>query len=299
MNSLILHCENLNKRFGKKQIISDVSFDINAGEIVGFVGMNGSGKTTIIKLLLNLQHKNSGKVIINGFDNETNYVESIKKVGAIIETPSFYENLSGRKNLKLKLRMYKDINDNDMNEIINLVGLTNRIDEKVSKYSLGMKQRLGIALSLLNNPNLLILDEPTNGLDLEGFTMLRDILKKLQNKGVGILISSHILNELDSICNKVCIIKDGKIVEILTDDYKRDVRNIKYIFEVSSTDNINLLFDNIIISKNKFEVLCNKEFIPIIIQSLVRDNIDIYSVYPKVKTLEDKFLETIGSNYAN
>lgn len=295
----ILHCEKLNKNIGKKPIISDVSFDINSGEIVGFVGMNGSGKTTIIKLILNLQHKDSGKIIINGFDNEKDYVESIEKVGAIVETPSFYENLSGRKNLKLKSRMYKDINDNVINEIINIVGLTDRIDDKVSKYSLGMKQRLGIAQSLLNNPNLLILDEPTNGLDLEGFTMLRNIIKKLQNKGVGILISSHILNELDSICNKICIIKEGKIVETLIDDYKNNVGNIKYIFEVSSTNNIDLLFDNTIISENKFEVNCNKEFIPIIIQSLVKDNIDIYSVYPKIKTLEDKFLEILGSNYAN
>ncbi len=298
MNNLILHCENLTKSFGKKKIINNISFDISAGEIVGFVGMNGSGKTTIIKLILNLQHKDSGKIIINNFDNDINYVAGIKEVGAIVETPAFYENLSGRKNLKLKSKIY-NISDKDVNEIIDLVGLSKEIDEKVSKYSLGMKQRLGIALSLLNNPKLLVLDEPTNGLDIEGFNMLREVLKKLQNKKVGILISSHILSELDSICNKICIIKDGKIIETLEKDYKSDVGNIKYIFEVSNTDNINLLFDNIIISKNKFEVICNKEFIPIIIQSLVRSNIDIYSVYPKLKTLEDKFLETIGSDYAN
>ncbi|MBQ6282703.1 MAG: ABC transporter ATP-binding protein [Bacilli bacterium] len=298
MNNLILHCENLTKSFGKKKIIDNISFDISAGEIVGFVGMNGSGKTTIIKLILNLQHKDSGKIIINNFDNDINYVAAIKEVGAIVETPAFYENLSGRKNLKLKSKIY-NISDKDVNEIIDLVGLSKEIDEKVSKYSLGMKQRLGIALSLLNNPKLLVLDEPTNGLDIEGFNMLREVLKKLQNKKVGILISSHILSELDSICNKICIIKDGKIIETLEKDYKSDVGNIKYIFEVSNTDNINLLFDNIIISKNKFEVICNKEFIPIIIQSLVKSNIDIYSVYPKLKTLEDKFLETIGSDYAN
>ena len=298
MNNLILHCKNLTKSFGKKKIIDNISFDISAGEIVGFVGMNGSGKTTIIKLILNLQHKDFGKIIINNFDNDINYVAAIKEVGAIVETPAFYENLSGRKNLKLKSKIY-NISDKSVDEIIDLVGLSKEIDEKVSKYSLGMKQRLGIALSLLNNPKLLVLDEPTNGLDIEGFNMLREVLKKLQNKKVGILISSHILSELDSICNKICIIKDGKIIETLEKDYKSDVGNIKYIFEVSNTDNINLLFDNIIISKNKFEVICNKEFIPIIIQSLVRSNIDIYSVYPKLKTLEDKFLETIGSDYAN
>ena len=279
----ILHCENISKKIGKKEIIKNVSFDIDSGDIMGFIGMNGAGKTAIIKSILNLQHIDKGKVIINGYDINKDYINAIKRVGAIVENPVFYNNLSGRKNLEIKSRIYKNTN---IEEIIELVGLKDRINDKVSKYSLGMKQRLGIALSLVNNPNLLILDEPTNGLDPEGFKMLRNILLKLKNRGAAILISSHILSELDNICNKVCIIKDG----ILINNIKRNSSS-SYIFEVSDTNNIDLLFDNTIISNNKFEVTCNKEFIPTIIESLIKDDISIYSVYPKIETLEDIFME--------
>lgn len=279
----ILHCENISKKISKKEIIKDVSFDIDSGDIMGFIGANGAGKTTIIKLILNLQHIDKGKVIINGYDLNKDYINAIKRVGAIVENPVFYMNLSGRKNLEMKARLYKDTN---IEELIELVELKDRIDDKVSKYSLGMKQRLGIALSLVNNPNLLILDEPTNGLDPNGFKMLKNILLKLKEKGVAILISSHILSELDTICNKICIVKDGRIIN----NIKRN-NNISYIFEVSSTDNIDLLFDNVIVSGNKFEVTCNKEFIPAIIESLIKDNISVYSVYPKTETLEDIFME--------
>ena len=288
----ILHCENISKRIGNKEIINNVSFDVDSGDIVGFIGMNGAGKTTIIKLLLNLQHKNSGKVVINGYDVDKDYVKAIEKVGAIIETPEFYMHLTGRKNLEIRSRMYKDINNID--EIIELVGLKDRIDDKVSKYSLGMRQRLGIALSLINNPNLLILDEPNNGLDPDGFNMLRNILKRLQNKGVAILISSHILSELDSICNKICIVKNGKIIDKKIIKEKENTGNMKYIFEVSNTENIDLLFDNTILSDTQIEVVCNKEFIPIIIESLMKENINIYSICPMYKTLEDILIETSG-----
>lgn len=294
MNNPILHCENLNKKIGKKEIINNVSFDIYAGDIVGFIGMNGAGKTTIIKLLLNLQHKDSGKVIINGYDVDKDYINAIKNIGAIIENPEFYNKMSGRRNLKIKSQMYK-ITDDKIDEIIELVGLKDRIDDKVSKYSLGMKQRLGIALAIINNPKLLILDEPTNGLDLEGFEMLRNILKKLQEKGTAILISSHILSELDNICNKVFIIKNGKIIDKRNNEIDNiNMGNIRYIFEVSNTENINLLFDNVILSNTTFEVNCNKEFIPLIIESLVKNKINIYSVFPKLKTLEDILIETSG-----
>lgn len=298
MNNIVLHCENLSKKIGKKEIIKNISFDISKCDIVGFIGPNGAGKTTIIKLILNLQHKDSGKVIINGYDIDKDYVKAINSVGAIVETPSFYMNLSGRKNLELKARLY-NIDKNRIDEVVDLVNLNDRIDDKVSKYSLGMKQRLGIALAILNNPSLLILDEPTNGLDPQGFKLLREILNKLKDNGTAILISSHILKELDTICNKICIVKDGAIID---NEYTIELRNkngnIKYIFEVSNTSKVNLLFDNIIISDTKFEVICNKEFIPVIIESLIKDGINIYSVYEK-DTLEDIFLEKAGGNNVN
>ena len=209
----LLECQNLCKSFGKKQILKDVSFEIDEGDILAFIGPNGSGKTTTIKLILGLQNIDKGKVTINGFDIEKDFVKSIEKVGAIVENPDTYMYLTGWQNLKLTANLYKDITDEKIKEIVKLVELEERINDKVSKYSLGMRQRLGIARALINEPNVLILDEPTNGLDPEGIKDLRNLLKKLAKEGLGILISSHNLAELESFCNKVLIIDNGTIIE--------------------------------------------------------------------------------------
>ena len=286
----VLICDNICKKMGKRVILSNISFAINEGDILGFIGPNGSGKTTLIKLILSLQYKDSGKIYINGYDIDNKYKESIKYVGSIVENPDFYNYMSGKKNLELKARIY-NVSKERIEEVIKLVDLTDRINDKVSKYSLGMKQRLGIAYALLNNPKLLILDEPTNGLDIEGIKSLREILKSLSKEGIAIFISSHILSELDNLCNKVCIIKNGKIVDFNEiDKLKHKNNNNTYIFYVSDTSDINLLFDNEIINNNSFKVTCNKEFIPIIVESLVKYNIKIYEIKEVVTTLEDIFL---------
>ena len=210
----ILKCENLCKTFGKKTILKDVSLEVNEGDILGFIGPNGAGKTTTIKLILGLQSITSGKVSINGYDIEKDFTNAIKKVGAIVENPDMYMYLSGYQNLKLVANLYKNILDSRIEEVVKLVKLENRIKDKVSKYSLGMRQRLGIAQAILHKPNLLILDEPTNGLDPEGIKEMRELLVDLANKEkMAILISSHNLAELDNFCNKVSIIKNGKIIE--------------------------------------------------------------------------------------
>ena len=177
MSNIVLKCENLNKSFGKKKILTDVSFEISKGDILGFIGPNGSGKTTTIKLILGLNSINSGKVTINSFDIQKDFERAIQKVGAIVENPDMYMYLSGYENLKLIAKLYKGISKERIDEVVKLVKLEGRIKDKVSKYSLGMRQRLGIAQALLNHPNLLILDEPTNGLDPEGIKELRDLLK--------------------------------------------------------------------------------------------------------------------------
>lgn len=295
MKEIVLKCKNICKNIGKKEILKDVSFDIEKGDIFGFIGPNGAGKTTIIKLMLGLQKISSGDVFINGFSIKTDFVNGVDKVGAIVENPDFYMYLSGRKNLELRSRLYKDINKERIDEVVKLVGLENRIDDKVSKYSLGMKERLGIASALLNKPNLLVLDEPTNGLDPEGIKKLKDILKRLSEEGVSIFISSHILSELDNFCNKICIIKDGSIIETSTlNILKKKSNELCYLIEVDSTENINLLFRNEIIDNRSFKVWCNKEFMPIIVESLVKSNIKVYSVKEVELTLEDVFLERIG-----
>lgn len=209
----ILKCENLTKKIKNKVIVENVSFSINKGDIVGFLGPNGAGKTTIIKLILGLIKITEGKVFINGFDIEKDFVKAIEKVGAIVENPDLYMYLSGYDNLKITANNYKNISKERINEVIKIVGLEKRIKDKVSTYSLGMRQRLGIAEAIINSPELLILDEPTNGLDVEGIIEIRNLIKDLSNHGIAILISSHNLSEIDNLCNRIIAIKNGKIVE--------------------------------------------------------------------------------------
>ena len=288
----LLECQDLCKSFGKKQILKNVSFELDEGDILAFIGPNGSGKTTTIKLILGLQGIDKGSVNINGFDIKKDFVKAIEKVGAIVENPDTYMYLSGWDNLKLTANMYKNISDDAIKDIVKLVDLETRIHDKVSKYSLGMRQRLGIARALINKPNILILDEPTNGLDPEGIKDLRNLLKKLAKEGMGILISSHNLAELESFCNKVLIIDNGTIIE--TSEVKEFKNNDnKYVFTVSSTENLDIegIYE---VSKTKFSFNGDKESIAKIVKKLVKENIDVYEVKMQELTLEEAFLKKTG-----
>ena len=288
----ILECQNLCKSFGKKQILKNVSFEIDEKDILAFIGPNGSGKTTTIKLILGLQNIDSGSVKINGYDVEKDFVKSIEKVGAIVENPDTYMYLSGWQNLKLVANLYKGVTDDDLKTIVKTVGLENRIHDKVSKYSLGMRQRLGIARALINKPNLLVLDEPTNGLDPEGIKDLRILLKRLAKEGMGILISSHNLAELESFCNKVLIIDNGVILETSEVKKFKDNDN-KYLFKVDNTKNIKLdgMYE---VTKTTFCINGEKESIASIIKTLVNKDIKIYEVTLTELTLEEAFLKKTG-----
>lgn len=208
-----LKCIKLEKKVKDKILVQDISFSVNQGEVVGLVGPNGAGKTTIIKLILGLVKITKGNVYINGLNIEKNFVKAIEKVGAIVENPDLYMYLSGYDNLKITANNYKNISKERINEVIKIVGLENRIKDKVSTYSLGMRQRLGIAEAIINNPQLLILDEPTNGLDVEGIIEIRNLIKELSKKGIAILVSSHNLSEIGNICSRIIAVKNGKIVE--------------------------------------------------------------------------------------
>lgn len=293
----VLEIKDLNKKYGKKHVLKDVSFCLNEGEILGFIGPNGAGKTTTIKLILGLQFANGGEVLINGYNINTDREKAIERVGAIVENPDMYQYLSGRTNLEMVARLYKDVTKDRIEEVIKLVGLENRIDDKVSKYSLGMRQRLGIAAALINKPNLLILDEPTNGLDPEGIKELRELLKKLAKKEeVAVLISSHNLAELESFCNVVSIIQNGKVLKTSrVKDLKKN--DNEYYLELDKLDGIDSLIKAYTkVKENVIKVMASKEEVADFIDKLVRDGFKIYECKMVEISLEDAFLQMTGGN---
>ena len=299
MQENILECENLHKSIGKKEILKGVSLSMQAGDILGFIGPNGAGKTTTIKLILGLQSITNGTVKINGYDIQKEFTKAIQRVGTIVENPDMYMYLTGYENLKLIANLYPNVDKNRIEEVISLVGLKNRIHDKVSKYSLGMRQRLGIAQAILHKPNLLILDEPTNGLDPEGMKEVRDLLKLLAEKEkMGILISSHNLAELENLCNKISIIKNGKIVETnKIEEVKAQIHEHIYIGEVDNIQKVKKIFPEVItLDETHFQIEMQKEKIPEMIETFVKEQIKVYQIKPKEISLEDAFLEKTGGN---
>ena len=205
----ILSIKNLNKRYGALQALKNVSFDIHKGNVYGILGPNGSGKSTTLGIVLNVVNKTSGEYSWFGGTMETH--QALKKVGAIIERPNFYPYMTAKENLELVCKI-KGINYAKVNEKLELVGLTDRQNSKFSTFSLGMKQRLAIASALLNDPEILILDEPTNGLDPQGIHQIRDIIKQIATKGTTILLASHLLDEVEKVCTHVLVLRKGEIL---------------------------------------------------------------------------------------
>lgn len=300
MKKLVLKCNNLHKNYGKKEILKDVSLEVYEGDILGFIGPNGAGKTTTIKLILGLQNITQGKVTINGFDIEKQFTKAIENVGAIIENPDMYMYLTGLQNLKLSANMYNNVDEKRINEVVKLVGLENRINDKVSKYSLGMRQRLGIAQAILHRPSLLILDEPTNGLDPEGIKNMRKLLLGLaKNENMAIFISSHNLAEMESLCSKVCIIQNGCVIETSNmKDVKKASSKDCYILELDNTEGIEKIIEekNQILNKNLVRVSIEKEKVPQLIEKLVKAKKQIYIVKEEEISLEEAFLKKTGGN---
>ena len=294
----LIEVKKINKSFGSKQILKDVSFTINEGEILGFIGPNGAGKTTTIKLMLGLQSIDSGEVIIDGYDIKKDFEKAIKSVGAIVESPDLYMYLSGRQNLELIASYYDNITKEDIDKTIKLVGLEKRINDKVSKYSLGMRQRLGIAASILHKPKVLILDEPTNGLDPEGIKDMRELLVKLSKNGYGILISSHNLSELDTFVTNTCIIQNGKIISTSTVKDLKKLNNTTFKIDLNTTKGIKkLIKKNVeIIDDDSIELKVEKDEITEYIKLLIDNNYQVYQVLMEELSLEDAFIQMTGGN---
>ena len=210
-----LAIRHLNKTIGKRHILKDVSLECYPGEVFGFLGPNGAGKTTTIRLVCGLIAEDSVDIEICGQSLRKNFEKAMAYVGAIVENPEHYKHMTGWQNLKLYQNMRPGITDERIKEAVNLVGLENRIHEQVRRYSLGMRQRLGVAQALLHKPKLLILDEPTNGLDPAGIRQLRDILKDVAHREcAAVLVSSHLMSEMELMCDRVGLIVNGEIREV-------------------------------------------------------------------------------------
>ena len=212
----VLELENISKTIKGRKIVKDINLTLGAAEVFGFLGPNGAGKTTTIRMIVGLIKPTLGHVRICGYDVSREFVKAMSNVGCIIESPEMYKYLTGLDNLFQYAAMDKRVTKDRIKEVIRLVGLENRVSDKVSTYSLGMRQRLGIAQALLCRPRLLILDEPTNGLDPSGITEFRKLIRRLaEDQGMTVFVSSHLLSEVQLMCDSVAIIKQGSIVNKL------------------------------------------------------------------------------------
>ncbi|OPH53168.1 bacitracin ABC transporter ATP-binding protein [Paenibacillus ferrarius] len=301
-NAPIVQIDQITKRIGSKTIIDKLSFVVPRGEVFGFLGPNGAGKTTTIRMMVGLMSITEGDIRIGGYSIRTHFEQAIRHIGAIVENPEMYKFMSGYHNLVHYARMFPGIGKDRIQEVIDLVGMENRIHDKVKTYSLGMRQRLGIAQALLHKPDVLILDEPTNGLDPAGIRELRDHLRQLtREEGISVIVSSHLLAEMELMCDRVAIIQNGKLVDVrLIKELVDDGGKQRVAFEVASIDQALALTaghsaaaevegnDLILILDKQETAAWNKRF--------VEAGIGVYSIRTTTKSLEDQFLEMTGSD---
>lgn len=296
MNPLetILSIKNINKRYGSLQALKNVSFDIHKGNVYGILGPNGSGKSTTLGIVLNVVNKTSGEY--SWFSGSMETHEALKKVGAIIERPNFYPYMTAKENLELVCKI-KGINYAKVNEKLELVGLVDRQNSKFSTFSLGMKQRLAIASALLNDPEILILDEPTNGLDPQGIHQIRDIIKQIASKGTTILLASHLLDEVEKVCTHVLVLRKGEILYTgLVDGMSAN----EGFFELQADDTENLILavtthpaiKNVVNEEGKVLVYLKNDLeAKELNRFLFEKNIVLNHLVKRKNSLEEQFLE--------
>lgn len=293
-----IEIQNVSKTIKKKKIVKNITENIYSGEVFGLLGPNGAGKTTLIKMIMGLMKPSEGKILIEGKDVTTDFCESISGVRALIEQPAIYPHLSGYNNLKIFANM-DCVKENRIDEVVELVGLENDIHRKSSEYSLGMRQRLGIAIALLSNPKILILDEPANGLDPEGILELREYLQKIAKEdGVAVIVSSHILSEMNQLCERFAIMKQGRLLKVVSKkDFAFEQGILEYAIELENNlEAMNLLkieYD-VDIRNNGLLVRVKREEIPVIITKLVNANINIYGIATAENPLEKLYFDIIN-----
>jgi ABC-type multidrug transport system ATPase subunit len=303
----VINVQNLSKKFKEVNAVSNLSFTVNEGDVYGFLGQNGAGKSTTIRMLLSLIKPTGGRIEIFGKNLLTHRSEILKQVGAVIEKPDLYKYLSAYQNLRIFAKMSGiKVTDELLMAQLKMVGLHERAHSKVKTFSQGMKQRLGIAVALVHNPKLIILDEPTNGLDPQGIADMRNLIMRLSREmGKTVLVSSHLLSEIEIIANRIIIINRGqKIVEGSANELLDPAKTIVQIDTVNNADSKQKLqqskWNNAVLeSTDMLRLQMNKEVIPSLIADMTNMNIGVFSVQPR-HSLEDYFLSlTTQQPYAN
>jgi len=301
----IVELKNVTKVIKGRTIIDAISFKVNKGEVFGFLGPNGAGKTTTIRMIVGLMDITSGDITIGGASIKTQFEDAVGHVGAIVENPEMYKFLTGYQNLVHYARMSKGITKEKIAETVELVGLTERINDKVKTYSLGMRQRLGLAQCLLHDPDVLILDEPTNGLDPAGIREIRDYVRQLaREKNMAVIVSSHLLSEMEMMCDRIGIIQNGRLIDVqLVQEFVHGTE-VTYELEVVPSDKALKLIEasypdvRANRSRNGISVELPKEEIPKLVKKLVSEDIQIFAIKEVAKTLEDRFLEVTSEKEA-
>ncbi|OLE77906.1 MAG: hypothetical protein AUG06_12555 [Actinobacteria bacterium 13_1_20CM_2_65_11] len=298
----IVEVDRLSKSFGRVRALHEISFTVAEGEVFGFLGPNGAGKTTTIRILLGLLNSDAGTARIGGFDCWTGHAKAARLFGATLEQPALYGFLSGRDNLRLFARLLGPVDEAQITELLGLVGMTERGDDKVKRYSMGMRQRLALAQGMLGNPRLLILDEPTNGLDPNGIHGLRILLRKLAtDQGLTIFFSSHLLSEVEELCDRVVVLHRGEVkvagplsevVNVKGFNYRIDVSDVDKAIEiVRSIEGATVERGTI---KDSITVSSKTDLARIINQALVATGIGVDQLVRTEKGLEDVYIELTG-----
>lgn len=304
MAETVLSVKGLRKSIGNKPIIHDITFDVYAGEVFGFLGPNGAGKTTTIRMLVGLAAADGGEIRIGGISIRDQFPQAISQVGCIVENPELYKFLTGRENLEQFARMSGGISPERIDEIVRFVDLERAIDDKVKTYSLGMRQRLGIAQALLHKPKILILDEPTNGLDPAGIRELRQFIRKLaEEEGLAVFISSHLLSEIEMMCDRVAIVSKGRVISVgLVEELMKQFADqvdwtvhpdhIEQAIEVLRS--LPLVSDVWQVGDERIKCQMDTQRVHEVNQALVAAGIPVSGIATKTVTLEDLFLTVTG-----
>lgn len=292
----VVRMRDVTKRIGSKTLIDRLTLDIPRGQVYGFLGPNGAGKTTTIRMMVGLMSISESDILIEGASIKDRFEEAISHVGAIVENPEMYKFLTGYQNLLHYARMSPGVTKERIWEAVERVGMQNRIHDKVKTYSLGMRQRLGVAQAILHRPKLLVLDEPTNGLDPQGIRELRDYLRALaREEGTTVFVSSHLLSEMELMCDTVAVIQQGRLVDVKSlHPEAAEGRALETAFDVSDPQRAAALVEGGHLEGGRLIVSADRKAVAEINAKLVMAGIDVYAIQAVTRSLEDQFLELTG-----